>query len=138
MKIRTLALAGGMLLGFVTVAQAEMLTFKADLTPSSEVPPVTDSKASGEATIMIDTASKKVSWATVTKDLTGDATAAHIHRPAETGVNAPPMVDLSANIMKGEGTITDQQIADIQAGKAYINVHTAKYPDGEIRGQLLK
>ncbi len=48
------------------------------------------------------------------------------------------MVDMSASIMKGEGTVTDQQLADIEAGKTYVNVHTAQYPDGEIRGQLLR
>ncbi|MBL8790735.1 MAG: CHRD domain-containing protein [Rhizobiales bacterium] len=138
MKTTTLILAGSILMAGTAFARAEMLTFKADMTPGSEVPPAAESKGSGEATVMIDTETKKVTWQTTVKDLTGDATAAHIHGPAETGKNAPPMIDLSAGIMKGEGTVTDQQLADIQAGRAYVNIHTAKYPDGEIRGQLLK
>ena len=108
------------------------------LRTGSEAPPAANSHGSGQATVRIDTETKKVTWDIAVKDLTGDPTAAHIHGPAGAGVNAPPLVDMSANIMKGEGTVTDQQLADIQAGQTYINVHTAKYPDGEIRGQLLR
>lgn len=138
MTIRILALSGAVLFGLSTFAQAEMLTFKADMTPGSEAPPAANSHGSGQATVRIDTETKKVTWDIAVKDLTGDPTAAHIHGPAGAGVNAPPLVDMSANIMKGEGTVTDQQLADIQAGQTYVNVHTAQYPDGEIRGQLLR
>jgi hypothetical protein len=27
-------------------------------------------------------------------------------------------------------------MADLQAGKWYLNIHTAKFPNGEIRGQV--
>lgn len=138
MTIRTLALAGTMLLGFATTGHAEILTFRADMTPGSEAPPAPNSHGSGQATVTIDPETKKATRQIAVKDLTGDPTAAHIHCPAGTCVKAPPMVDMSANIMKGEGTVTDQQLADIQAGKTYVNVHTAQYPDGEIRGQLLR
>jgi len=32
-------------------------------------------------------------------------------------------------------TIADL-VAEIQAGKAYVNVHTKEHPDGEIRGTI--
>jgi len=41
--------------------------------------------------------------------------------------------------MKGSATLTEDQ-AQAQAltgGNMYVNVHAAKYPDGEIRGQVL-
>jgi CHRD domain len=38
--------------------------------------------------------------------------------------------------MKGSATLTEDQIKALTGGEMYINVHTAKYPDGEIRGQL--
>ncbi len=38
--------------------------------------------------------------------------------------------------IKGMATLTDQQAKDLEAGLWYFNVHTAKFPDGEIRGQL--
>ena len=38
---------------------------------------------------------------------------------------------------KGTATLTDVlQIADLNAGKVYFNVHTAANPGGEIRGTL--
>ena len=42
-----------------------------------------------------------------------------------------------ANIMQGSADITEAQWAELKAGKYYVNVHTAKFPDGEVRGQLL-
>jgi hypothetical protein len=32
--------------------------------------------------------------------------------------------------------LTDAQLADLQAGRMYLNIHTEQYPDGEIRGQV--
>ena len=34
--------------------------------------------------------------------------------------------------------LTDAQIADLQAGKWYFNVHTEKNKGGELRGQVVK
>ncbi len=134
----TLALASALLMTGASLAQAEMLTFKAELTAASEVPPAADSKGTGTATVMVDTDAKKLNWEVVSKDLTGAATAAHIHGPAAAGENAGPMIDISASIDKGTADLTDAQLADLQAGRTYINIHTEKYPDGEIRGQLMK
>ncbi len=52
--------------------------------------------------------------------------------------NAPPVVPV-ANPCKPDQPgrpLTDAQIADLQAGKWYFNVHTAAHPPGEIRGQV--
>ena len=58
------------------------------------------------------------------------------------GKNAPPVVPIPAGALaspiKGTATLTDAQAADLQAGKLYFNVHSAKFPDGEIRGQVTK
>jgi hypothetical protein len=116
---------------------AEMQNYKADLKASEEVPP-NDSAGKGTAEVMLDTDAKKVSWKVNFEGLTGDPTAAHIHGPANVGENAGPIVDMSANIMEGSGDVTAEQIQMIQEGKAYINIHTAQYPDGEIRGQVAK
>jgi len=34
-------------------------------------------------------------------------------------------------------TLTEQQAAEVLAGRWYVNVMTMQYPDGEIRGQIL-
>lgn len=114
---------------------AETLKFKADLKGSSEVPP-TDSAGTGSGDITVDTATRKLTYTVTSSGLSGDATAAHFHGPAAQGENAGPVVDISAAIASGSADITDQQLADLQAGKWYLNIHTKKFPDGEIRGQL--
>lgn len=116
---------------------AEMLKFKADLSGSSEVPP-TDSAGKGMGDVTLDTDTKKLTWTVTSSDLSGDVTAAHFHGPAAAGENAGPVVDISSNLASGSADLTDEQIADLQAGKWYLNIHTAKFPDGEIRGQVEK
>lgn len=138
MNIPTFALAAA----FASVlaiapASAEMLAFKADLKGASEVPP-TDSAATGTAEVNVDTATKEMKWTIQFSGLTGDATAAHFHGPAAVGENAGPAVDISGKTENGYATLTDAQLADLQAGKLYINIHSAKFPDGEIRGQVVK
>ena len=123
------------LLGTASAAQAEMMKFHADMIAGDETP-ATDSKGKGTADVTVDTDAKKVMWTVKIDGLTGDATAAHIHGPAAKGEKAGPEIDMSKAIMSGSAAITDAQIADIKAGKTYVNVHTAKFPDGEIRGQL--
>ncbi len=119
-----------------SAAHAEMLKFHADMVASEETPPV-DSKGKGTADFTVDTDTKKISWVVKSEGLTGDVTAAHIHGPAAVGEKAPPEIDMSKAIMEGNADITDAQLADIKAGKTYVNLHTAKFPDGEIRGQLM-
>ena len=116
---------------------AEELAFKADLKGATEVP-ANDSAGSGTADIKVDTATKQFSWTITYSGLSGDATAAHFHGPAAPGENAPPEVDITGKIESGSAALTDAQLADLQAGKVYINIHTAKFPDGEIRGQVEK
>lgn len=117
-------------------AFAETMQFTADLNAASEVPP-NDSAATGTAEVTIDSEAMTVSW-TVTHDgLTGDASAAHIHGPASETENAPPIVTLDP-IEEGSAEITEEQISEVEAGRTYVNVHTEQYPDGEIRGQLMK
>ena len=45
---------------------------------------------------------------------------------------------VTASAAEGSAILTDEQAADLTAGKYYINVHTAANPGGEIRGQVTK
>ena len=135
-KIALVAMGlAGAFAGTMSAAKAEMMKFHADMTAAEETP-ATESKGMGTAEVTVDTDTKKVSWTVKVDGLTGDATAAHIHGPAAAGEKAAPEIDMSKAIMEGSADITEAQIADIKAGKTYVNVHTAKFPDGEIRGQL--
>jgi len=122
-----------------TSVNAETVKLKADLNAASEVPP-NDSAGKGTADVSYDTTSKTLSWKVTYSDLTGPATAAHFHGPAEPGKNAPvviPFKDASSGA-EGSATLTDDQAADLLGGKLYINVHTAAHKGGEIRAQVTK
>ncbi|MBZ9846786.1 CHRD domain-containing protein [Mesorhizobium sp. CA14] len=121
-------------------AMAEMVKYKATLDGSQQSPPVT-TKGKGTATLTFDTTSKKLSWNVKYSGLSGPAVAAHIHGPADMGANADPVIPFKGKLkspIKGSATLTDEQAADLEAGKYYVNVHTAKNKDGEIRGQIEK
>ena len=129
------ALAAGLFVA--TPAFAEVLDYKVMLDGAS-VSPAADTKATGTADVKIDTDAKTITWTITDKDLTGPPTMAHFHGPAAKGANAKPEIDISKSIDGGSAPITDAQIADVKAGKLYLNIHTAKFPDGEIRGQLVQ
>jgi hypothetical protein len=128
-------------------------TFSADLNGASEVPPVPTATATAEATFTSTTVGNIttiVYVVTVSGNLSGPVTAAHIHGPAgPTGI-AGPIVTLTVSsqattgvVVAGSFTTTGhatinmaQLLALMDTGDTYINVHTAANPDGEIRGQI--
>ena len=113
---------------------------KATLNGASEVPPTT-STGTGTADIDYDPATKKLTWKLTYSGLTGPATAAHFHGPAEPGKNAKVAVAIpnaTSSPAEGSATLTDEQAAALEAGKYYVNVHTKDNPGGEIRGQVTK
>jgi len=120
-----------------SIAAAETTAFTADLKGSSEVPP-TESNAKGKAEVTYDDSTKILRWSISYGGLTGSATAAHFHGPAGEGENAGVMITISPlpSPMKGAAILTEDQSKALLSSNLYINVHTAKYPDGEIRGQL--
>jgi CHRD domain len=139
---RHTGIAGMALAGLVTMAfpaAAEKLSFAADLKAANEVPP---NKSAGTGTVAAayDTASKKLDWTVTFSGLTGAATGAHFHGPADATKNAGVAVAIpgTASPMAGSATLTDAQAADLMAGKWYVNVHTDANKDGEIRGQVVK
>lgn len=133
-------LALGALMFATTPVMAETISYKADLKGTSAVPP-NDSKGTGNLDAAYDTASKKMTYTITYAGLTGPATAAHFHGPAAAGANAPPVVPVTGSVaspIKGDATLTEAQVADLQAGRWYVNVHTAANKDGELRGQVMK
>jgi hypothetical protein len=113
-------------------ASAQMAHYNAKLAGAAGV------KGSGDVMAMLD--GKTFTYTVNYKDLTGPATAAHFHDASAPGGNGPPIVPATVAPMtiKGTATLTDAQIADLNAGKVYFNIHTAANPGGEIRGTLAK
>ena len=120
-------------------ARAETVPFSATLAGASEVPPKTTA-GTGAATASLDTATKMLTYDVEYSGLSGPATAAHFHGPAEPGANAGVVVPFPtpASPIKGTATLTDAQMSDLMAGRWYANVHTGANPAGEIRGQLTR
>jgi hypothetical protein len=137
--------ASAMLLSFAARGYAAAVHFKADLKGSSEVPP-NMTAGTGSVTVAFDPATKQLTWHGTYSGLTGPATAAHIHGPAPAGSNAGVVLWISDHDTKphpfpspfqGSATLTDQQASDLQAGRYYVNIHTAENPGGELRGQIV-
>ena len=113
-------------------------TATTQLSGTSEVPPVTGS-ASGTMQAKLDTQSNVLTWTITYSGLTGPATAGHFHGPAIVGQSAGVALPLTGSLVSpisGSATLSATQLADVMAGKWYINLHTAANPNGEIRGQL--
>ena len=124
---------------FISPVSAEALSFKAALTGTDEVP-ATTSKGTGVAEFTYDTATKMLAYKITYAGLSGAATAAHIHGPAEAGKNSGVAVPFAnpASPIEGSAALTDAQAGELAAGKMYVNVHTAENKGGEIRGQIVK
>lgn len=78
------------------------------------------------------------SWKLIFGGLTGGATAAHIHkgRPGTAGAVLVPLCGPCKSGQTGSASISAATLKAMQTGAAYVNVHTAKNPGGEIRGQI--
>ena len=89
--------------------------------------------------MVIDPETRQLLAAVTTSGVAG--TAAHIHQ-APAGENGPIIIPLeelisASGIWFATATLTEDQYSALRAGNMYFNVHSAAYPDGEIRGQIL-
>ena len=141
------------------VQAQEEQSFSATLSGSDEVPP-TESNSTGTAKFQVTENNDNESQVSYWVNITGikEVNAAHIHN-GTTGENGdivatlsngksaegddrPPQIGFSGNITSNElqGPLEDKEVSDLVSlmsdGNAYVNVHTEKYPDGAIRGQI--
>jgi hypothetical protein len=79
-----------------------------------------------------------LAWRLRFSRLTGRATAAHIHvaRVGRAGPVAVALCGPCRNGQRGTANLTAANLAALAAGRAYVNVHTARNAPGEIRGQI--
>jgi hypothetical protein len=83
---------------------------------------------------------KVLTWTVTYSGMTGPVAAGHFHGPAMAGTNAGVALGFSGSLdspIKGSATLTTAQVADLLAGKWYVNLHTAAHKGGEIRGQAM-
>lgn len=132
-----------------TVVAPQSAEYTVDLKSALSVPPVAGN-GSGHATMTLS--GNTLRYQINVSDLSGPATMAHIH-VGQPGVAGPPVYTFKINKVKSgklaEGEIdlskplsksvsADSLKVLLRDGSAYINVHTAAHPSGEIRGQIVK
>jgi hypothetical protein len=112
-------------------------TYRATLTGASEVPS-NASTATGTATLSFNNTTKIFNLTVTYSGMT--ATAAHVHKGA-VGVSGGPVFPITVTaspMYLTSAALTAEQEADLKANLYYVNIHSSAYPDGEIRGQLMK
>lgn len=125
-----------MSIAWAEMAQAE--SFKVQLSGAQEVPPV-QTAGTGTADLTFDPSTRVVTWAITYSGLSGTATMAHFHGPADSKI----VIWLSQkgspaeSPIKGETTLSPEHAQLFAAGDLYINVHTQAHPGGELRGQVV-
>lgn len=138
--MRKMLLATALAAGLATTANAATEHFTAKLSAANESPSNT-SKGTGMVDLTLNTSTHQGTYTITYENLSGPAMAAHFHGPAEQGKNAGVLVPVAgemASPIKGEAKFTAEQEKDLQAGRVYLNIHTAANKDGEVRGQLEK
>ena len=125
-------------LAALSLAATQSTVWTAALSSGQEIPKqvVKDTAAHGlfKGTLTGTTLKWKLTFA----KLTGPATAAHIHMAAKgkAGNVVVPLCGPCNSGAAGTVTVTASEITAFKKHLLYVNVHTAKNPNGEIRGQL--
>jgi hypothetical protein len=144
--LATLAAGAAVLLVVVGAAvartQATTVQVTGAMNSAKEVPPPTGNVAGARGTFTA-TATKSatggtLAWRLTFQGLTGPATAAHVHVGA-TGEPGPVVVPLCGPCesgASGNAALTEDTVNAINAGRAYVNVHTDANRAGEIRAQV--
>ena len=124
--------------GMAPGSSSSTVALSAQLDARQEVPP-NGSPATGSLEASFSKTTSVLKWKVTYSGLSGPATAAHFHGPATMGQNAGVVLPFNSpqSPIEGMATLTPGQIADLMAGKWYVNVHTAANPGGEIRGQVM-
>jgi hypothetical protein len=155
-RLLSLAFAGLFVLGAAAHAQAQSMTFTANLSGGSENPGVVTGSA-GTATVTWNATAGTGTYRVEVYNMPVGTTASHIHVGAA-GVNGPVVInftvptgisndyaltgtfgcsDVTVRAAQGINSCEDFSQA-IVLGNMYVNVHSTANPGGEIRGQLAR
>lgn len=111
----------------------------ASLSGAAEVPPVA---TAGSGSAFLTIANNTLNYRVVFTNLTSNATAAHIHGPATASQNAGVLIGFSgvpsatSGTISGSAALSAQNLFYLLNGLTYVNIHSANFGGGEIRGQV--
>jgi hypothetical protein len=123
--------------GFGLAGGGSTVKLKARLDAAQETP-APKAAARGAGLFTATLSGRTLTWRLTFSRLTGKAFAAHIHlgRQHVPGPVAIPLCGPCVSGAHGRVTVTAKVRTALLGGGAYVNVHTARNPGGEIRGQV--
>jgi CHRD domain-containing protein len=130
--------------GLTVVTAQQSKTFKARLSPVPiDVSMQATVAGSGSVTAVL--AGSKLSITGTFEGLRTPATIAQVHKSPVRGVRGPVVFDLAvakaadptSGTLSGSIDLTALQIADLEKGRLYVQLHSEKAPDGNLWGWLL-
>jgi hypothetical protein len=133
------ALGAMLVVGIGFGAVSSTYTLSAKLSAKQEVPAPKGVPAAATGRFTGKLVGNKLTWKLTFKGLSGAAVAAHIHlgKPGKAGNVIVPLCPPGCKSGKSGTTTVKKAVRDaIVRNGTYVNVHTAKNPGGEIRGQL--
>lgn len=135
----------GVLAGSVLNSFAQIVELRATLNAAQETP-ASSSAATGTAIMLYDVGTNRFDLIVSIDGMSNTASASHIHEaapgaagPVVTGLGGEAVYTRSGNTLRA--TFRDvshggDRLKILQGG-AYYNIHSAQFPGGEIRGQLI-
>jgi hypothetical protein len=99
-----------------------------------------ESVAKGSLTASYSPSRRILTWRLSYSGLSGPITWAEFRGPDIEGTDSaivPINPQLEGNPHPGAATLTDQQAADLVAGRWYVVIKTEKFPAGEVRGPVV-
>ncbi len=144
-RLTLVAFASAVLIATSSYAFAVVIPIQATLTGAGEVPP-NNSPAKGVMEGTFDTNTNTLRWTVTYSGLSAPAIGAHFHGPVSyLGLtpeeNAPIQVGTPGNLTSpfhGVAKIDNTQAQDLKDGRWYFNLHSKKFPAGEIRGPVVR
>ena len=100
-----------------------------------------ENAAAGSLTASYSPSRRILTWSLSYRGLSSPITRAEFRGPDIEGTDSaivPINLPLEGNPHPGAATLTDQQAADLEAGRWYVTIKTEPYPGCEITGALVR
>ena len=129
-------------LGIAALSAQMPKTFKGRIAPVP-IDVSMQSTVAGTGSVTATLTGTKLSVSGAFEGLKSPATIAQLHKSPVRGVRGPVVFDLvvtktdpSSGTLSGSFDLTPLQVADLEKGRVYVQVHSEKAPDGNLWGWL--